>query len=191
MSATRRAAASVPGWASILGAVAIVLGVFLTAAQATGWLKQTVLINNMHLVGAMPIADCPAAELDEEGISVAECEYLVEHVHGQMLASPDWFPGAMRTFSMIGTILAFVSVIVGGALVNYTPWAPGAAIAVLVGLVLVDILQFAAAALAGPILRDVYLGGSFLWFLLHLMLLAGVFVGRQPVQNVSDEQGHQ
>ncbi len=189
MIAPRSATASVPGWASILGVVVVVLGVFLTAAHATEWLKQSVLSANVPPSGIMPDADCPPAELEEEGISEAECEYLVDHVRGLMLASPDWFPAAMGTLAIMGTILAFVSVIVGGALVNHTPWASVAAIGVLGGLVLIDILQFGTVALAGPILRDAYLGNFFLWFLLHLMLVTGVFAGRQYDQKGSGESG--
>ena len=169
---------STPNWASILGVVAIVLGVFLTAMHGTETMKQYVIPANMPASGAMPEADCPLEELEEEGISLAECEFLVDHVKGIALSTPDWFPQTMMTLALIGTILAFASVIVGGALVNYTPWATTAAVVVFAGLAVVDLLQFAIVVNTGPVLRDIYLWSVLLWFLLHLMLLVGAVAGR-------------
>ena len=82
------------------------------------------------------------------------------------------------TLATIGTILAFASVIIGGALVNYTSWSSTAAIVVFAGLAIVDLLQFATVVNAGPILRAMYLWSILLWFLLHLMLLVGALAGR-------------
>lgn len=75
-------------------------------------------------------------------------------------------------------MLAFGSIIIGGALVNYTPWASKAALVVFGGLAAIDLLQFAVVVNTGPTLRDVYLGGILLWFILHLMLVAGALAGR-------------
>ena len=82
------------------------------------------------------------------------------------------------TLALFGTILAFMSVIIGGALVNYTSWSSTAAIAVFTGLALVDLLQFAAVVNTGPVLRDVYLWSILLWLILHSMLLVGAIAGR-------------
>ncbi len=169
---------SSPGWASALGVVAIVLGVFLTAYHANEWMKNPVLINNMPASGEMPAADCPQGELEEEGISVAECEFMVTQVEGIVLSMPDWFPGTMMWLAFAGTILAFLSIIVGGALVNYKAWAVPAAIAVFAGLTAVDALQFAAVVNAGPIIRNMYLWHILLWILIHLLMLAGAMAGR-------------
>ncbi|HEC75142.1 MAG TPA: hypothetical protein ENI26_12355 [Methylophaga aminisulfidivorans] len=169
---------SLPHWASILGVVAIMLGVFLTAVQGNEVMKQAVVTSNMPADGVMPAADCPEDELEEEGITVAECEYLIEHVKGIALAAPDWFPTVQMTLAGIGALLAFISVIIGGALVNYTPWASKAAVVVFSGLAAIDLLQFAAVVNTGPTLREVYLSGILLWFVLHLMLVVGVLAGR-------------
>lgn len=169
---------SMPHWASILGVVAIMLGVFLTAVHGNEVMKQVVITNNMPADGVMPEPDCPEEELEEEGISVAECEYLIQHVRGIALSAPDWFPSAQITLSAIGTVLAFGSIIIGGALVNYTPWASKAALVVFGGLAAIDLLQFAVVVNTGPTLRDVYLGGILLWFILHLMLVTGTLAGR-------------
>jgi len=172
-----------PAWASILGVVAIMLGVFLTAVHANEAMKQAVIVEHMPASGVMPEADCPPGELEEEGISVAECEYLIEHVKGVALSAPDWFPSAQMTLAGIGAILAFVSIIIGGALVNYSTSASIAAVAVFSSLAAIDLLQFAVVVNTGPTLREVYLGGILLWFVLHLMLLVGAIAGRHTQAN--------
>ncbi|MCX4186614.1 hypothetical protein [Methylophaga sp. OBS4] len=174
---------SSPSWASILGVVAIMLGVFLTAVHGNEVMKQFVVTSNMPASGEMPVAECPPEELEEEGISLAECEYLVNHVKGIALAAPDWFPSAQLTLAAVGAVLAFISIIIGGALVNYTPWASKAAVTVFAGLAAIDMLQFAAVVNTGPTLREVYLGGILLWFVLHLMLLVGAVAGRHTEAN--------
>lgn len=172
-----------PAWASILGVVAIMLGVFLTAVHGNEVMKQAVIVEHMPASGVMPEADCPPEELEEEGITVAECEYLIEHVKGTALSAPDWFPGVQMTLAGIGAILAFVSIIIGGALVNYAPSAATAAVAVFSSLAAIDLLQFAAVVNTGPTLREVYLGGILLWFILHLLLLVGAIAGKHTQAN--------
>ncbi len=169
---------STPNWASILGVVAIMLGVFLTAMHGTELMKQSVMTSNMPVSGIMPEADCPLGELDEEGITLEQCEFLVDYVQGIAQSTPEWFPSTMMALSLAGALLAFASVIIGGALVNYTSWSSMAAIVVFIGLAAVDVLQFATVVNTGPILRNMYLSSILLWFLLHLMLLVGAIAGR-------------
>jgi hypothetical protein len=45
--------------------------------------------------GEMPAADCLAEELEEEGLSLAECEHMVATVKGIALSAPDWFPNGV------------------------------------------------------------------------------------------------
>lgn len=169
----------VPNWASILGVVAIMLGVFLTGLHGTEAMKQSVIATHMPAEGQpMPEADCPEGELAEEGITVAECEFLVDRVEGFAMAMPDGFANNFMWLAVIGTILAFASVIIGGALVNYTSWASSAAIAVFAGLALVDILQFMMVVGTGPVIREMYLWNILLWLILHSMLLVGALAGR-------------
>ncbi|AUZ85264.1 hypothetical protein [Methylophaga nitratireducenticrescens] len=169
---------STPNWASILGVVAIMLGVFLTAMHGTELMKQSVITSNMPASGEMPEADCPLGELDEEGITLEQCEFLVDYVQGVVQSTPEGFPGTMMALALIGTLLAFSSVIIGGALVNYTSWSSMAAVVVFAGLAIIDLLQFATVVNAGPILRGMYLWSILLWFILHLMLLVGALAGR-------------
>lgn len=167
-----------PAWASCLGVVAIVLGVFLTGLHGTEWMKQAVMMNHYSDTLEQPAADCPEEELEEEGISLAECEFMVDHVWGLGLSTPDWFPGTQMLLAAIGTLLAFLSLIIGGALVNYKAWAVPVAIAVFAGLTAVDALQFAAVVNAGPVIRNIYLWNILLWLLIHLLMLTGAIAGR-------------
>ncbi len=141
-------------------------------------MKTPDLINNIPSSG-MPAAFCPPGEMQEEGISLAECQFMVANVEGIVLSMPDWFPGIMTWLAAAGTILAFSSVIVGGALVNYTSWSVKAAAIVFIGLALIDAMQFAAVVNAGPILRSLYLWQTLLWFLLHLIMLAALIAGHE------------
>lgn len=168
----------VPNWASILGVVAIMLGVFLTGMHGTEAMKQSVIAKHMPAAGEMPAADCPQDELEEEGITLEECVFMVDRLEGLSLSTPDGFEGKYMTLAVIGTILAFASVVIGGALVNYTSWASSAAVAVFAGLALVDVLQFATVVTAGPLIRDLYLWNILLWLILHSMLLVGALAGR-------------
>jgi hypothetical protein len=168
-----------PHWASILGVVAIVLGVFLTAMHGNEWMKHSVIQSNMPASGEMPAADCPLGELDEEGITLAQCEFLVDYVAGFVDAAPEGFADSMKMLAFVGMILAFLSVIVGGALVNYTEWSSKAALTIFAGLAIIDLLQFMVVVGAGPLIRDFYLWSVLLWLILHAMLLVGAIAGRQ------------
>jgi hypothetical protein len=171
-----------PGWASALGVVAIILGVFLTAYHGTEWIKNPDLINNMPSAG-LPEAVCPPGEMAEEGISLAECRFMVANVQGIVLSMPSWFPAVMTWLAALGTLFAFFSIIVGGALVNFSPWANKVAIIVFSVLGFIDILEFAAAVNAGPIIRSLYLWHIVLWFLLHMMLLVAAVVGQETLES--------
>lgn len=168
-----------PAWASALGVVTIVLGVFLTAFHGNEAMKQAVMVKHMPGTGGLPAAVCPEEELEEEGLSPGECKYMVTHIEGIALSTPEWFPAAQMWLAGSGTVLAFISIIVGGALVNYRPAATGVAVVVFSGLTIIDIGQFAAVVNTGPILRDIYLWNNLLWFLIHLMMLCAAVAGRQ------------
>jgi len=165
-----------PAWASAIGVVAIVLGVFFTTTQANEWMKQYVMVDSMP--ASKPAADCPEEELEEEDLSLAECEYLVDHVWGLGLSTPDWFPGTMMLLTALGTIVGFASIVIGGALVNYKAWASSVAVLIFVALLLIDAGQFMTVVNAGPIVREVYLWDILLWSFIHLLLVTGVIAGR-------------
>lgn len=167
-----------PAWASALGVVAIVLGIFLTSYHGNEVMKQAVIAEHMPESGVLPAAVCPEDELEEEGLSVAECEYMVAHVEGIALSTPEWFPTTQIWLAGAGAVLAFISIIVGGALVNYKPAVSTVAVYIFTGLIVIDAAQFAAVVNTGPLLRDIYLWNILLWLLLHLMMLCAVIAGR-------------
>jgi hypothetical protein len=80
--------------------------------------------------------------------------------------------------SGIGTVIAFLSIIVGAALVNYQGWAPTVAILTFAVLIAIDVIGFMAAVDAGPILRQIYLGDILLWFFIHLIMIVAAVAGR-------------
>jgi drug/metabolite transporter (DMT)-like permease len=167
-----------PSWASWLGVIAILLGVFLTAVHGNELMKQAVITQSMPATGEMPAADCPEEELEEEGLSLAECEHMVANLRGIALSTPDWFPGFQMALAFAGTVIAVISIIVGAALVNYRSWAPTAAVLTFGALLVVDVIGFIAVVNTGPLLREVYLWNILLWFFIHLMMTVGAVAGR-------------
>jgi hypothetical protein len=168
-----------PAWASWLGAITIVFGIFLTAYHGNEWMKQAVISQSMPASGEMPAADCPPEELEEEGLTLAECEHMVANVKGIALSAPGWFSGFQMVLSGIGTAIAFLSIIVGAALVNYRSRAPTVALLTFAALIAIDVISFIATVNAGPILRQIYLWNILLWFFIHLIMIAGVVAGRR------------
>lgn len=167
-----------PAWASVVGVVAIVLGVFLTASHGNEWMKWSVMTASTPAGDQVPAADCPPDELVEEGLSQAECEQMVANVRNLVLSAPDWFAGFQTILSIPGTIFAFASIIVGAALVNYRGWAPTAAILTFGALAAIDVISFLGTVNAGPMLRGLYLQNFLLWFFIHLMMTVGVIASR-------------
>lgn len=162
-------------WASSLGIIAVVLGLLLAATHANEWMVQSVIQNSTPADQQLPPADCPEDELEEEGITVAECEYMVARVQAYVLTAPSWFPVTQSIISAIGTFAALLSVFVGIALVNFRDWAPRLALAVFAALVLIDAGGFLSALNAGPVIRSEYLWPTLLWFVLHVMMLMACF----------------
>jgi hypothetical protein len=167
-----------PAWASWMGIVAVVLGVLLTAAHGNEWMKQIVIARSTPAGDQVAAADCPRDELVEEGLSRAECRQMVANVRNLALSAPDWFPRFQTTLAVVGIIIAFISIVVGAALVNYRSWAPAAAVLTFGALAAVDVFGFIGAVNAGPILRDLYLWDILIWFYIHLMMTVGVVAGR-------------
>lgn len=168
-----------PAWASALGVVAVVLGIFLAAMHGNELMSQSVITLANQGGSLETPAECPEEELIEEGLSLGECLQMVNNVEGIIMSRPDWFRGYMIVLMTVGTVMAFVSILIGATLVDYRPWAPVAAIVVFAVLAGVDLLGFIAALNTGPILRAMYLSQSLLWFAIHLMMTVGAFVGRQ------------
>lgn len=166
-----RSRASSGAWNSAVGAVAVVLALLLSASHANEWMKQAVISAATPETLQLPAADCPEDELEEEGLSLAECEHLVARVQAYVLAAPSWFAPVQTVLSAAGTFAALLSLVVGAALISARPWAPRLAAAVFSLLLLIDAAGFIATVNAGPLIRSDYLWPTLMWFTLHLMLL--------------------
>lgn len=165
-------------WASWLGSVAVVLGIALSASHGTELMKQAVSGEPAIPADQVSAADCRKDELEEEGLSFAECKQMVANVQSLTVSRPPWFRGVQIGLAGAGAVIALGSIIVGVALVDNRPWARIGAILTFAALAAVDVLGFIAAVKAGPIIRQLYLGNILLWFLIHLMMAVAAVAGR-------------
>jgi len=171
-----------PDWASRLGVIAILLGILLAASQANEWLKLSIVGSPPYTVATMPEPDCDEDELAEEGLSLTECLQLAYAVHDISISAPDWFKSFHITVSVVGMVLALLSVLVGIALVDYRPWAGAAAVSVFGALAVLDVVAFTGVVNTGPMIRQMYLWNILLWLFIHLAMAIGAIVGRQDEQ---------
>jgi cytochrome b561 len=172
---------------SWLGVAAILLGVLFTAYEGNEWMRQLVMQNMTPPSLELPAAECPADELEEEGLSVAECEQLVEDVRSYIVSRPAWFSSTQAWLAGIGTLLGLASILAGAALANQRAAAARFGVAAFGLLAVVDAGHFMAAQQAGPILRAIYLPTALLWFSVHLALALAFLVGRSlPAEPVTE-----
>jgi len=170
-----------PAWMSWLGVAAILLGVLFTAHEGNEWMRQLVIENMTPPSLELPAAECPEDELEEEGLSFAECEQLVEDVRSYVVSRPAWFSSAQAWLAGVGTLLAIASIGAGAALANYRAGAARVGVAVFVLLATVNAGHFVAAQQAGPILRAIHLPLALLWFSIHLAFALAFLVARRSL----------
>jgi cytochrome b561 len=163
--------------AAILGALAIVFGTFLMAAEGNEFLAQTIIAPGTAAARAIP-ADCRADEAAQEGVSPAECELMVANVRIMLASRPPWFRTTWRALALLMLFAAFASVLVGLALIADRPAALGAAPVVFALLLALDVGSFTAAFYTGPLLRATYLWTVLLWMFAHMCLLGGALAAR-------------
>lgn len=162
-----------------LGTLAVLFGLLAASWHANEWMKISVVGDPPYTLESQPAPDCEEDELEEEGLSLAECNHMAVTVHSISLSAPHWFQGWHMGLSAIGTLLATVSVFVGVALVDYRRWATTAAVTVFAALLLVDTAAFIAVVNTGPLLRQAYLWTILVWFFVHLSFLVGALAGRE------------
>ena len=168
----------VPFWASWIGIIIVVMGVYLTASYGNQLMKYWVLDGVPSVEKAEYQYKCPEDELEEEGITLEMCKQKTANVDTILLSVPEWFRGFQIVLMTIGTLLAFGSIFTGVSLIEYRSTAPLATIFVLSSLFLIDIVEFVAVIITGPLTRQLYLGDILLWCLIHLVLLSAVFAGK-------------
>ena len=156
----------------------MVLGTFLAATQGNELMKQAVSVAPAIPADGVSAADCRPDELEEEGLSFAECKQMVANVQSLTVSGPAWFREVQIGLAGVGTIMALGSILVGVALVDDRSWAPTGAILSFAALTGIDVLGFIAAVNAGPIIRQLYLSNLLLWLLLHLMMTVAAVAGR-------------
>lgn len=172
-----------PGWAGAIGVAALLLGVLFTAHEGTEWMRELVIESATPASLELPAAECPADELEEEGLSVAECEQLVADVRSYIVSRPAWFSTVQAWVAAIGTLLGLASIVLGAALASFRLQAARACVLVFSLLAVVDAAQFVAAQQAGPILRAIHLPAASFWFSVHLALaIASHVAGRRRAE---------
>jgi cytochrome b561 len=161
---------------SRLGIAAILLGVLFAAIEGNEWMRQGVMEAAAPPTLELPAAECPEDELEEEGLSAAECEQLVSDVRSYLASRPDWFFEAQTTLACLGTLLAILSIVAGAWLVNGRVGGAGLGLLVYAALSVVDVGHFVTAQLAGPILRGIHLPPALFWFFVHLAFALACYV---------------
>jgi hypothetical protein len=168
-----------PAWTSWLGVMAILFGIFLTAAHGNQVLSHLVYEPDSAAMHDISI-DCEEDELEEEGITLEECNLMGTTVKNVILSSPDWFRDFHIGLSAVGIVVALVSVFVGILLVDYRSWVVKPAIVVFGALLAIDMIGFLTVVNTGPLLRAMYLWDILLWALIHLVMTAGALAGFHP-----------
>ena len=153
-----------------LGAAAFLLGALAAAWYGNEWMTMTVTGSPPFTLEAMPEPDCDPDELEEEGLSLAECHQMALRVHHLSLSSPPRLPGLLGAMAATGLLLSVLSLAAAAALADGRARAPAAG--VFAALCLVDAAAFATVVMSGPLVRQVYLWSFLLWFSLHLVLTA-------------------
>ena len=156
-----------------LGVVAILFGILLFASYGNELLKQLVIVpGSVADLGVS--ADCRTDELEEEELTLQECELMVSNVQITLASSPDWFRPLLISVSLVGCFAAIFSLFIGIAIVNGNDKADSLAVLGFSVLLLLDVITFVAAVNTGPLLRAQYLWSTMLWFFIHLSLLTAV-----------------
>jgi cytochrome b561 len=156
------------------------------ALEGNEWMRQLVIETMTPADLTLPAAECPEDELEEEGLSLAECEQLVADIRSYVVSRPDWFAPVQATLAALGTLLAIASILCGAALVLGHGIGTRQGVVIFSALAVVDALHFVAAQQAGPILRGTHLAPALLWFSIHgaLALALRVVEAQLPVARV-------
>lgn len=170
-----------PVYLSSLGIVAVLLGTLAVAHYGTELTRYSVLPAATPEHGTLPAADCPADELEEEGLSRAECRQMLERVRSLLVSAPPWYFGVAGDIAAAGVLASLLSLLPGAALVAGRPVAGTAAVA-FGAVTAVHLAWFIAAVNAGPLLRDLYLWNALTWFALHLGLTMAAAAGWRTMQ---------
>jgi len=157
-----------------LGTIIVLFGLLAFASNANEILKQWVVAPGS--AAELNIApNCRPDELEEEDITVLECQLLVSNLQIQLASSPVWFRSYTLILSSLTSMLALGSLIVGFSFVNRKEQGRKLGIFCFALLLIIDTSNFIAATATGPLLRAIYLWPALLWFFIHLSLLLAIW----------------
>ena len=154
-----------------IGVTSVLFGVLLLANHGNEILRQSVIAPGVAIESA---ADCRPDELEEENLSLRECQLMVSNVQIILASSPSWFRSVSICLYLLGFVSALLSLVFGMRFVSSPNSAQRPLRASFVSLVTIDLLIFMAASTTGPLLRSIYLWPNLLWLFIHLALLAAV-----------------
>ena len=167
---------------SWLAAVVMLFGLLALASHGNELLKQSVISPGSSADLGFA-ADCRADELEEEQLTLEECQLMVSSVRIILSSSPDWFRSYQLVLSSIGVAVALFSLVTAFSLINrQTPPLRMALISVGL-LLLLDIAGFVAAVNIGPLLRAQYLWPLLLWICIHLCMLLALARSMERAEN--------
>ena len=169
-----------------LAAVITLFGLLLLASHSNELLRQIVIAPGSSADLGVEAA-CRADELEEEQLSLQECQLLVVDVQIVLSSSPAWFRSYQLTLSSFGIAAAVFSIVTAFGLINRQS-LPFRLAAVSMGiLLLIDLAGFLAAVNTGPLLRARYLWPLLLWFVVHLCVLVAAIRLAQQQSEVGSE----
>lgn len=161
---------STTGNQSPLAVVLMLFGLLALASHGNELLRQAVIIPGSSADLGIA-ADCRADELEEEQLTLEECQLMVSSVKIFLSSSPVWFRSFQIALASLGAIAALLSIASAIALINRGASAPRLALIAAVLLLTLDVAGFVAAVNTGPLLRAQYLWPLLLWAAIHLCLL--------------------
>lgn len=158
---------------SWLAVVIMLFGLLLLASHSNELLKQAVIAPGSSADLGFA-ADCPADELEEEQLSLEECQLMVSNVRIILSSSPQWYRSYQLVLSSLGMAAALFSLVAAFGLINRQ--SPGLRLVIVSTalLLIFDVAGFVAAMNTGPLLRAQYLWPLLLWICIHLCMLIAV-----------------
>lgn len=155
---------------SSLAVVLMLFGLLALASYGNELLRQAVIIPGSSADLGIA-ADCRADELEEEQLTLEECQLMVSSVKIFLSSSPAWFRSFQIALASLGASAALLSIASAIALINRRPPALRLALFATALLLVLDVAGFIAAVNTGPLLRAQYLWPLLLWVAIHLCLL--------------------
>ena len=163
---------------SRLAVVMMLFGLLSLANHGNEFLKQAVISPGSSADLGVAAA-CRADELEEEQLTLQECQLMVQNVRILLSSSPDWFRPFQQVVSGMGIAAALFCIVMAFSLINSQAPPLKLATASLCLMLVLDVVGFVAAVNTGPMLRAQYLWPLLLWIAIHLCLLVALIRFRQ------------